>query len=79
MMGLGQLLMLVEEVLFVMGLRLLLVCDSGGKCEIGESDENVESGRDEGAHKNRKVRLMERSNTSLGIGNFNHGYHFVSV
>jgi hypothetical protein len=44
MMGMWQLLMLVEEVLFVMGLRLLLVCDSGGKCEIGESDGHVESG-----------------------------------
>jgi hypothetical protein len=49
--------MLVEEVLFVMGLRLLLVCDSREKCE------DVESGRDERAHKNRKFRLTERSNT----------------
>jgi hypothetical protein len=79
MMGLGQLLMLVEEVLFVMGLRLLLVCDNGEKCEIGESDEDVESGKDERAHKNRKFRLTERSNTRLGIGTFTHGPHIVSM
>jgi hypothetical protein len=46
--------------MIVMGLRLLLVCDSGEKCENGESDEDVESGRDECAHKNRKLRLTER-------------------
>jgi hypothetical protein len=33
MMGLEQLLMLVEEALLVMGLRLLLVCHSGEEYE----------------------------------------------
>jgi hypothetical protein len=58
MMGLEQLLMLVEEALLVMGLRLLLVCHSGEEYEIGESDEDVESGRDERPRKN-KLRLTE--------------------
>jgi hypothetical protein len=36
-----------------------VACDSGEEYEIGDSDEDVESGRDECARKNRKFRLME--------------------
>ena len=35
------------------------MCDNREEYEIGESDEDVESGRDEHAHKNRELRLTE--------------------
>lgn len=51
--------MLVEEAMLVMGLRLLLVCDSEEEYEIGESGEDVEGARDECPNKNKNLRLTE--------------------
>jgi hypothetical protein len=76
MMGIEKFLMLVEEIVLVMGLRLLLVCDNGKEYEIGESDEDVESGRHECAYKNMKLRLIEIKHEFVDK-QFTHKYHFV--
>jgi hypothetical protein len=36
-----------------------VACDSGEEYEIGYSEKDVESGRDECGHKNRKFRLTK--------------------
>jgi hypothetical protein len=56
--------MLVEEVLLVMGLRLLSVVTT--ESEISESDEDVESGRDEHTHKNKMFRLTKTNTSCTG-------------